>query len=33
MEVIRNFYANVTAKYPDKASLPALAREQRSEQS
>jgi 1-acyl-sn-glycerol-3-phosphate acyltransferase len=33
MEVIRNFYANVTAKYPDKASLPALAHEQRSEQS
>jgi 1-acyl-sn-glycerol-3-phosphate acyltransferase len=25
MEVLRNFYANVTAKYPDKASLPALA--------
>jgi 1-acyl-sn-glycerol-3-phosphate acyltransferase len=25
MEIIRNFYANVTAKYPDKASLPALA--------
>jgi len=25
MEVIRNFYANVTAKYPDKAGLPALA--------
>jgi 1-acyl-sn-glycerol-3-phosphate acyltransferase len=25
MEVIRNFYANVTAKYPDKASLPTLA--------
>jgi 1-acyl-sn-glycerol-3-phosphate acyltransferase len=25
MEVIRNFYANVTAKYPDKASLPAIA--------
>ena len=25
MEVIRNFYATVTAKYPDKASLPALA--------
>src|SRR5262245_9860838 len=24
MEVIRNFYATVTAKYPDKASLPAL---------
>jgi 1-acyl-sn-glycerol-3-phosphate acyltransferase len=28
MEVIRNFYATVTAKYPDKASLPALARDQ-----
>jgi 1-acyl-sn-glycerol-3-phosphate acyltransferase len=28
MEVIRNFYANVTAKYPDKASLPALAQDQ-----
>jgi 1-acyl-sn-glycerol-3-phosphate acyltransferase len=28
MEVIRNFYANVTAKYPDKAGLPALARDQ-----
>jgi 1-acyl-sn-glycerol-3-phosphate acyltransferase len=25
MEVIRNFYANVTAKYPDKAGLPELA--------
>jgi 1-acyl-sn-glycerol-3-phosphate acyltransferase len=25
MEVIRNFYATVTAKYPDKAGLPALA--------
>jgi 1-acyl-sn-glycerol-3-phosphate acyltransferase len=25
MEIIRNFYANVTAKYPDKASPPALA--------
>jgi 1-acyl-sn-glycerol-3-phosphate acyltransferase len=25
MEIIRNFYATVTAKYPDKASLPALA--------
>ena len=25
MEVIRNFYATVTAKYPDKASIPALA--------
>src|SRR5262245_35557130 len=29
MEIIRNFYANVTAKYPDKASLPALAQDQR----
>jgi len=28
MEVIRNFYANVTAKYPDKAGLPSLARDQ-----
>jgi len=28
MEIIRNFYANVTGKYPDKASLPALARDQ-----
>jgi hypothetical protein len=28
MEIIRNFYANVTAKYPDKASLPALAQDQ-----
>jgi 1-acyl-sn-glycerol-3-phosphate acyltransferase len=28
MEVIRNFYATVTAKYPDKAGLPALARDQ-----
>ena len=28
MEIIRNFYANVTAKYPDKASLPELARDQ-----
>jgi 1-acyl-sn-glycerol-3-phosphate acyltransferase len=28
MEVIRNFYANVTAKYPDKACLPALAPDQ-----
>jgi len=27
MELIRNFYATVTAKYPDKAGLPALARE------
>jgi 1-acyl-sn-glycerol-3-phosphate acyltransferase len=25
MEVIRNFYATVTAKYPDKAGLPELA--------
>jgi 1-acyl-sn-glycerol-3-phosphate acyltransferase len=25
MEIIRNFYANVTAKYPDKAGLPELA--------
>jgi 1-acyl-sn-glycerol-3-phosphate acyltransferase len=25
MEIIRNFYVNVTAKYPDKASPPALA--------
>jgi len=25
MELIRNFYATVTAKYPDKAGLPALA--------
>jgi 1-acyl-sn-glycerol-3-phosphate acyltransferase len=25
MEVIRNFYATVTAKYPDKAGLPAIA--------
>ena len=25
MEVIRNFYANVTAKYPDKTGLPELA--------
>jgi len=31
MEIIRNFYVNVTAKYPDKAGLPALARDQRSE--
>ncbi|MGH9754382.1 MAG: lysophospholipid acyltransferase family protein [Blastocatellia bacterium] len=28
IETIRNFYANVTAKYPDKAGLPALARDQ-----
>src|SRR5499426_3596018 len=28
MEAIRNFYANVTAKYPENASLPALARDQ-----
>ena len=28
MEIIRNFYINVTAKYPDKAGLPALARDQ-----
>jgi 1-acyl-sn-glycerol-3-phosphate acyltransferase len=28
MEIIRNFYANVTAKYPDKTSLPALPRDQ-----
>jgi 1-acyl-sn-glycerol-3-phosphate acyltransferase len=28
MEIIRNFYATVTAKYPDKASLPALAQDQ-----
>jgi len=28
MEIIRDFYANVTGKYPDKASLPALARDQ-----
>ena len=27
MEVIRNFYADVTAKYPDKACMPALARD------
>jgi hypothetical protein len=27
MEIIRNFYANVTAKYPDKACIPALARD------
>jgi 1-acyl-sn-glycerol-3-phosphate acyltransferase len=32
MEVIRNFYANVTAKYPDKAGLPALAPNQYREQ-
>jgi 1-acyl-sn-glycerol-3-phosphate acyltransferase len=32
MEVIRNFYANVTAKYPDKAGLPALAPNQSREQ-
>src|SRR5262249_49029045 len=25
MEIIRNFYANVTAKYPDKTGLPELA--------
>jgi len=25
MEIIRNFYASVTAKYPDKAGLPELA--------
>lgn len=28
MEIIRNFYTNVTAKYPDKACMPALARDQ-----
>jgi|SRR5262249_28454547 len=28
MEIIRDFYINVTAKYPDKAGLPALARDQ-----
>jgi len=28
MEIIRNFYINVTAKYPDKAGLPALAQDQ-----
>ena len=28
MEIIRNFYAGVTAKYPDKTSLPALPRDQ-----
>jgi len=28
MEIIRNFYADVTGKYPDKACLPALARDQ-----
>ena len=28
MEIIRNFYVNVTAKYPDKAGLPALAQDQ-----
>ncbi len=28
MEIIRNFYANVTAKYPDKACIPALAPDQ-----
>lgn len=26
MEIIRSFYVNVTAKYPDKAGLPTLAR-------
>jgi 1-acyl-sn-glycerol-3-phosphate acyltransferase len=28
MEIIRNFYINVTAKYPDKAGIPALAQDQ-----
>src|SRR5262249_19738484 len=28
MEIIRNFYVNVTATYPDKACMPALARDQ-----
>jgi len=32
MEIFRNFYSNVTAKYPDKAGLPALAPDQRREQ-
>jgi 1-acyl-sn-glycerol-3-phosphate acyltransferase len=32
MEIIRNFYANVTAKYPDKAGLPELAPNQYREQ-
>jgi 1-acyl-sn-glycerol-3-phosphate acyltransferase len=27
MEIVRNFYINVTAKYPDKACIPALARD------
>jgi hypothetical protein len=27
MEIIRNFYINVTAKYPDQACIPALARD------
>ncbi|HKQ76091.1 MAG TPA: lysophospholipid acyltransferase family protein [Blastocatellia bacterium] len=31
MEVIRDFYANVTAKYPEKAGLPALAQNQNRE--
>src|SRR5262249_34752014 len=28
MKIIRDFYINVTAKYPENASLPALARDQ-----
>jgi len=28
MEIIRNFYVNVTAKYPDKAGLPAISQSQ-----
>ena len=27
MEVIRNFYVNVTAKYPDRACLPSIAQD------
>jgi 1-acyl-sn-glycerol-3-phosphate acyltransferase len=27
MEIIRDFYSNVTAKYPDKACMPALSRD------
>ena len=28
MKIIRNFYSNVTAKYPEKASLPTLIQDQ-----
>jgi len=31
MEIIRKFYITVSAKYPDKAGLPALARDQNPE--